>query len=102
MPLYEYQCGGCGKRFELLQKFSDSVTSPCPACGASAPRVLSVSAIQFKGSGWYVTDYARKPEPGKSDSGQPAAADKADSKAEGESAKKEEAKPAAPASKAST
>ena len=89
MPLYEYECARCWKRFELIQKFSDPVTSPCPACGAGAQRVLSVSAIQFKGSGWYVTDYARKPEPGKPEPGQPAPADKAEGKAEGQSAKKE-------------
>ena len=102
MPLYEYQCGRCEKRFELLQKSSAPVTVACPACGASAQRVLSVSAIQFKGSGWYVTDYGRKAEPGQPEAGKPAPADKAEGKAAGESAKKEESKPAAPANKDST
>ncbi|MFQ5663155.1 MAG: FmdB family zinc ribbon protein, partial [Terriglobia bacterium] len=55
MPLYEYECAGCGKRFELLQKFDDPPQAPCPSCGASASRLLSAPAIQFKGSGWYVT-----------------------------------------------
>ncbi len=107
MPLYEYECGGCGKHFDLIQKFTDPLTATCAACGGSARRLLSAPAIQFKGSGWYVTDYGRKPEAGKSDSGQPesgksAAADKAEGKTEGESAKKEETKPAAPASKGRT
>ncbi len=62
MPLYEYECARCGKRFELLQKFSDPSTATC-ACGGAAHRQLSAPAIQFKGSGFYATDYARKPAP---------------------------------------
>ena len=60
MPLYEYQCNRCQHRFEKLQRFSDPPASVCPACGGSVFQVLSAPAIQFKGSGWYVTDYAHK------------------------------------------
>jgi putative FmdB family regulatory protein len=62
MPLYEYECARCGRRFELLQKFSDPPTATC-ACGGAAHRQLSAPAIQFKGSGFYATDYARKSAP---------------------------------------
>jgi putative FmdB family regulatory protein len=61
MPLYEYQCDACGHRFELIQKFSDPPVEECPNCGQRDVRkLLSSPAIQFKGSGWYITDYARK------------------------------------------
>ena len=61
MPLYEYECAKCGHRFEQIQKFSDPAVEECPSCGAHAVRkLLSSPAIQFNGSGWYVTDYARK------------------------------------------
>ena len=59
MPLYEYQCAQCG-RFEIIQKFSDSPLSVCPTCGQEVQKLLSAPAIQFKGTGWYITDYARK------------------------------------------
>ena len=61
MPLYEYQCESCGHRFEVIQKFSDDLVSVCPNCGKGpVVKLLSSPAIQFKGSGWYITDYARK------------------------------------------
>jgi putative FmdB family regulatory protein len=61
MPLYEYQCESCHERFERIQKFSDPLVDVCPKCGNGPVRkLLSSPAIQFKGSGWYVTDYARK------------------------------------------
>ena len=61
MPLYEYQCDGkCGQRFEVIQKFSDPPVKKCPNCGGKVHKLLSSPAIQFKGSGWYITDYARK------------------------------------------
>lgn len=60
MPLYEYQCKRCGHRFEKIQKFSDKPIKKCPECGGVVEQLLSAPAVQFKGSGWYVTDYARK------------------------------------------
>lgn len=61
MPLYEYQCEACNNRFERIQKFSDPPIETCPACGKGPVRkLLSSPAIQFKGSGWYITDYAKK------------------------------------------
>ena len=61
MPLYEYECGACGHRFERIQKFSDPPVDVCPNCGEKkVQKLLSSPAIQFKGSGWYITDYARK------------------------------------------
>lgn len=63
MPLYEYQCRKCGKRFEKIQKFSDPPLETHEKCGGPVQRLLSSPAIQFKGSGWYITDYARKSAP---------------------------------------
>jgi len=63
MPIYEYQCGACGQRFERIQKFSDPALSECPDCGQNVERLVSAPSIQFKGSGWYITDYARKNSP---------------------------------------
>jgi putative FmdB family regulatory protein len=60
MPLYEYECEQCATRFEVIQKFSDPPAQACPSCGGSVRKLLSSPAIQFKGSGWYITDYARK------------------------------------------
>jgi len=61
MPLYEYECEACAHRFERIQKFSDPPVDTCPTCGKGPVRkLLSSPAIQFKGSGWYITDYARK------------------------------------------
>ena len=60
MPLYEYECKKCGHRFEKIQKFSDKPISKCPECGGAVVQLLSAPAVQFKGSGWYVTDYAKK------------------------------------------
>ena len=59
MPLYEYQCPKCG-RFELIRKFSDPPLEACPTCGSAVHKLMSAPAIQFKGTGWYITDYARK------------------------------------------
>jgi len=66
MPLYEYQCKKCHHRFERIQKFSDPHVKKCPDCGGSVEQVLSAPAVQFKGSGWYVTDYAKKSSSGTS------------------------------------
>jgi putative FmdB family regulatory protein len=67
LPLYEYQCPKCG-RFELIRKFSDEMVTKCPTCGSDVQKLLSAPAIQFKGTGWYITDYARKD--GKSGTGE--------------------------------
>src|SRR4029079_621306 len=67
MPLYEYQCEACGQRFEVIRKFSDPPLETCTRCGKGpVRRLLSSPAIQFKGTGWYITDYSQK---GKSDTG---------------------------------
>ena len=60
MPLYEYQCQKCGHRFERIQRFSDAMVKKCPECGGKVEQMISAPAVQFKGSGWYVTDYAKK------------------------------------------
>jgi putative FmdB family regulatory protein len=61
MPLYEYLCDACGHRFEKIQKFSDPLIEECPICGEKqVHKLVSSPAIQFKGTGWYITDYAKK------------------------------------------
>lgn len=60
MPLYEYKCRKCKHLFERIQKFSDEPGADCPKCGSESERQLSAPAVHFKGTGWYVTDYARK------------------------------------------
>ena len=60
MPLYEYQCTACEHRFEKIQKVSDPLVQVCPVCGGQVQKLLSSPAFQFKGSGWYITDYAKK------------------------------------------
>jgi putative FmdB family regulatory protein len=66
MPLYEYQCKKCHHRFERIQKFSDPHVKKCPECGGAVEQVISAPAVQFKGAGWYVTDYAKKSATGTS------------------------------------
>jgi putative FmdB family regulatory protein len=63
LPLYEYRCRKCGRHLEKIQKFSDPPLATCVDCGGRLERLLSPPALRFKGSGWYVTDYARKPSP---------------------------------------
>jgi putative FmdB family regulatory protein len=60
LPLYEYKCNKCGHRFEKIEAITAPTTQRCPKCGAKSERQLAAPAIQFKGSGWYVTDYASK------------------------------------------
>jgi len=91
MPLYEYQCSKCGHRSERIQKFSDPPIEICPQCDGPVSRLLSSPALQFKGSGWYVTDYARKDSGGqegkKGKEKEPAAEEKPKVKAKEEKAK---------------
>jgi len=68
MPIYEYQCKKCHHRFERIQKFSDPHVKKCPECGGTVEQVISAPAVQFKGSGWYVTDYAKKSSTGSASS----------------------------------
>ena len=60
MPLYEYQCAKCGRRTEKIESVSGPHLKKCPHCGGKVERLVTAPAIQFKGSGWYVTDYAGK------------------------------------------
>ena len=64
MPLYEYECNDNGHRFERIQKFSDPPIAVCPTCGSAVRKLPSSPAIQFKGSGWYITDYSQKGKAG--------------------------------------
>jgi putative FmdB family regulatory protein len=103
MPLYEYQCDACGHRFEVIQKFSDAPLETCEKCGGAVKKLLSSPAIQFKGSGWYITDYALagKSDAASSSGSKPeskAAADesKSETKSETKTEVKTDAKPATP------
>ena len=80
MPLYEYKCDDCNHRFEKIQKFSDPLEHTCPKCGGPVHKLMSSPAIQFKGSGFYITDYPKgdKGSAPKSDGGKKEAAEKAD------------------------
>ncbi len=90
MPLYEYECKKCGHRFEKIQKFSDKMVKKCPECGGQVEQMISAPAVQFKGSGWYVTDYAKKgSSAGSSSSGDSGSKDKKDEKPKSETASKE-------------
>jgi putative FmdB family regulatory protein len=109
MPLYEYQCDACGTRFELIRKFSDPPLEVCPTCGKGpVQKLVSSPAFQFKGSGWYVTDYARKSGGGDSKGGDSKTGDSkgdsqassspSESKSESKSDSKSESKPASESS----
>jgi putative FmdB family regulatory protein len=107
MPLYEYLCVSCGHRFERIQKFSDAPLTECPSCGGKVEKQISSPAIQFKGSGWYINDYAKAGKSESKSSGSTAEggadAAKADKPAESKSEKApaateaSAAKPASPA-----
>ncbi len=83
MPLYEYECKKCHHRFERIVKYSDAPMKKCPDCGGPVEQTITAPAVQFKGSGWYVTDYAKKP------SATPPSSN-GDSKAKDEAASKKE------------
>jgi len=88
MPLYEYQCDSCDHRFERIRKFSDPPLDVCPDCGKSpVTKLVSSPAIQFKGSGFYITDYAKKNSPSETEK------KKADSPAGSSSGAQSESKP---------
>ena len=92
MPLYEYQCESCSHRFERIQKFSDPPVQTCPQCSGAVKKLLSSPAIQFKGSGFYITDYARKDSSSsKSSDTKSEKAEKSDTKAETKSESKSDA-----------
>jgi putative FmdB family regulatory protein len=107
VPLYEYECKKCGHRFEKIMKFSDEPIKVCPKCGGEVEQMVSAPAVQFKGSGWYVTDYAKKSGSGaaKSSSGESASSTDSstnsgsDSKSESSAPSGDAAKSAAPESK---
>jgi putative FmdB family regulatory protein len=96
LPLYEYECTSCKHRFELIQKFSDEPAKVCVRCGAPVHRLLSSPAIQFKGTGWYVTDYA-----GRSSASPEAKKEAKESKAAEKPAAAETSKPAGPSAETS-
>jgi putative FmdB family regulatory protein len=75
MPLYEYACEKCGDRFEVMQKFSDAPLTTHEKCGGPVHRLISAPALQFKGSGWYITDYAKGSSSTPGDNGSGAKAD---------------------------
>ena len=89
MPIYEYGCQSCGKRTELLQRMGDPPLATCPQCGGEVKKLFSAPAVQFKGSGWYVTDYAGK---GKGKDSGKAAESKGESKGESQGESKSESK----------
>jgi putative FmdB family regulatory protein len=106
MPLYEYECDACGHRFEKIQKFSDPLEDSCPKCGGHVHKLMSSPAIQFKGSGFYITDYPKgdKGSAPKSDGGKKAAAEKADASPKADTGGKGGASttPSTPAASSST
>jgi putative FmdB family regulatory protein len=77
MPIYEYRCRKCEEHLEVVQRFSDRPLSKCKSCGGPLTKLISQSSFHLKGSGWYVTDYARKGAEagGKKEASKPAASD---------------------------
>jgi putative FmdB family regulatory protein len=71
MPLYEYECSACGHHFEVIRKFSDPPEEKCPKCSGLVRKLQSAPAFQFKGTGWYVTDYAKSGQPDAKDASKP-------------------------------
>jgi len=111
VPLYEYQCKKCKHKFEKIQKFSDQPVKKCPECGGPVEKLLHAPAVQFKGTGWYVTDYGGRGDKSKNDGGPEKGSsekavsdkDKKDSaaKEDGAKGKDKEAKPKKPEAKKS-
>jgi putative FmdB family regulatory protein len=96
MPLYEYACHRCGETFEVMQKFSDAPLKEHEGCGGEVERLLSPPALQFKGSGWYITDYARngKSAGSGSSTSESKTETKTETKGEAKTESKSESKPA--------
>lgn len=93
MPLYEYQCKKCKHKFEKIQKFSDRPIRKCPECGGPVEKIQHAPAVQFKGTGWYVTDYGGKSDKSKADGGsEKSGAEKAGSEKKDSAAKEDGAK----------
>jgi putative FmdB family regulatory protein len=92
MPLYEYQCDTCSHRFEVIQKYSDAPIDVCPKCGGPVKKLLSSPAIQFKGSGFYITDYARKGDSATAAASSTASETKSETKTDSKSEPKTETK----------
>ncbi len=92
MPLYEYQCERCGDKFEIIQKFSDQPLTTHEGCGGAVEKLISRSALQFKGSGWYVTDYAKSGAGGSSKNGKDGEDSKSESSSKSEGSRSEGAK----------
>jgi putative FmdB family regulatory protein len=94
MPLYEYQCKNCSERVEIIQRVSDPPSEPCPKCGGEMKKLFSAPAIQFKGSGFYKTDYASKSAaaPTAKPEGETKTESKSESKSETKSETKSESK----------
>lgn len=82
MPIYEYQCTACNERREYLQKFNDDPVTECPICGGTMKRLISNSSFILKGTGWYITDYARKNSGNGGNGSSSSSEKKSDSKAE--------------------
>jgi len=94
MPLYEYQCLQCGKRTEVLQRLGEAPLAACPQCGGEVKKLISSPAFQFKGTGWYATDYAGKKTGAESKSEESKSEGKSETKAD-EGAKAEKPKESA-------
>jgi putative FmdB family regulatory protein len=97
MPLYEYECERCGARFELIQRFSDPAIEACRTCGGPVHKLISAPAIQFKGTGWYITDYAKKSAPSESASSSSSTPTPSGSETKGETKSESAGTPSAPA-----
>ena len=93
MPLYEYQCAKCGKRTEKIENVAGPHLKKCPHCGGRVERLLAAPAIQFKGSGWYVTDYAGKSTAKDGATTEPATSEKRDSSETKDSTSKDSSTP---------
>jgi putative FmdB family regulatory protein len=91
VPLYEYQCKKCKHKFEKIQKFSDRPIKKCPECGGPLEKVQHAPNVQFKGSGWYVTDYGGKGDKSKAEGGSEKGSSEKDSAEKASSEKKDSA-----------